>query len=161
MAGSEINITVKSKDLTGPGAKSARKNLEGVGDIAKGVLASQVFDRMGQAAMRGLKSTFNAEILRHYVKARGGDVQQLLERLCSTGKSLPVDAASTSFVAHRPNTTCLPILPQRLDRARLATSRNGWSCTPSEPISPSGMSYDEFAGMESKTVDRRSLLLCT
>lgn len=63
----DVNINVKSKDLTGPGTKSARKNLDGVGDsakrvgdVAKGVLASQVFDRMGQAATRGLKSTFTA-----------------------------------------------------------------------------------------------------
>jgi len=63
----EIEIRVKSKDMTGPGTASAKKNLQGIGDsaqrigdVAQGVLASQVFDRMGQAAMRGLQSTFTA-----------------------------------------------------------------------------------------------------
>lgn len=63
----EIEIRVKSKDMTGPGAKSAKKNLDDignsakrVGDVAKGVLAAGVFDRLGQAAAAGLKSTFTA-----------------------------------------------------------------------------------------------------
>lgn len=67
MGRNEVEIVVKSKDQTAAGTKSAKKNInevgrstKRVGDIAKGVLASGVFDQIGEAAARGLRSTFDA-----------------------------------------------------------------------------------------------------
>lgn len=63
----DVSINVKSKDMTAAGTKSAKKNIDEigdsakrVGDIAKGIIAHDVFEKIGQAAARGLKSTFTA-----------------------------------------------------------------------------------------------------
>lgn len=63
----EIEILVKSKDQTKAGTASARKNLDEigesakrVGEVAQGVLAANWFERLGEAAAQGVKSTFNA-----------------------------------------------------------------------------------------------------
>lgn len=63
----EVKITVTSRDKSGPGMKSARQNADElgnstrrVGEIAAGILASQVFERIAQAAIRAFTDTIRA-----------------------------------------------------------------------------------------------------
>lgn len=63
----EVRINVTSRDRTGPGFKSARNNADQlgsstkrIGEIAAGVLASGVFQRIADSAVRAFTSTIAA-----------------------------------------------------------------------------------------------------